>query len=156
MGNQVCCPFCEQEDENLLYRIAYSFSSGDAMTLVIGEDGNVRSRWGKLRTGHIPNQERVLRLVRNLTAFYRNQAKPYLINGRMIHAPTMECDTVAFSLNGQNTSVKLPAVLCTAWEAADGSEALILVNPADCETRCRINGKQIAIPALNAVMVRVL
>ena len=153
MGNQVACPLSEYEDENLLYRIAYSFSSGDAMTLVIDENGQVRTRWGKMKTDHVPDKEKILRLVKNLTAFYGEQAKPYLYNGRMIAPPTVACDTVAFSRSNGSSQVVLPAILGTAWEAEDGSQVLILVNPAEHEAVCRINGKQLSIPALNAIKV---
>ena len=153
MGNQVACPLCEEDDENLLYRIAYAFSSGDAMTLVISDDGRVRTWWGQLETDHIPNQEQILRLVKNLTSFYRNEAKSYLLNGRMIAPPIVECDTVAFKRFDRERSVILPSILSTAWESADGSKALILVNPSDKENRCKVNGKQILIPALDAIKI---
>ena len=156
MGNQVACPLSEYEDENLLYRIAYSFSSGDAMTLVIDENGQIRTGWGKRKTDHVPDKEKILRLVKNLTAFYREQAKPYLYNGRMIAPPAVVCDTVAFSRSNGSSQVVLPAILGTAWEAEDGSRALILVNPADREAVCRVNEKQIPIPGLNAIKVPLL
>ena len=48
MGNQVNVPqlFKSQyATENLLYRIAYSFTAGDMLTLVLGENGSVV--WGE-------------------------------------------------------------------------------------------------------------
>ena len=126
------------------------------MTLVIDENGQIRTGWGKRKTDHVPDKEKILRLVKNLTAFYREQAKPYLYNGRMIAPPAVVCDTVAFSRSNGSSQVVLPAILGTAWEAEDGSRALILVNPADREAVCRVNEKQISIPGLNAIKVPLL
>lgn len=153
MGNQVSCPFREQDDESILYRIAYSFSAGDAMTLVISDDGKVRTKWGKLNTDHLPNQEKILRLVKNLISFYKNEAKDYLFCGRMIVPPSLECGTAEFMRNYRDTGVTLPDVLGTAWEADNGSRVLILVNPFDRESKCFVNEKQVTIPPLDAVKI---
>ena len=123
------------------------------MTLVISDDGKVRTKWGKLNTDHLPNQEKVLRLVKNLTSFYKNEAREYLFDGRMIVPPTVECGTVEFMRNYRDTGVILPTVLSTAWKKDDGSRVLILVNPFDKETSCVVNKKQITLPALNAVKI---
>ena len=150
MGNQVSCPLRKQDDENLLYRIAYSFSSGDAMTLILSDDGLIRSRWGEFLPDHVVDQEKVFKLIKNLTAFYKNEAKSYLYNGRMIKPPKVECETVEF-ITDDNFTVILPAVLHSAWQSEDGNKALILVNPFDREVKCKVDGKQVEIPPLNAI-----
>ena len=154
MGNQVCCPFSETDDDSLLYRMAYSFSIGDSMTLILDQDGNARSWWGKLYTEHIPSQEKLLRLVKNLTAFYREQGKPYLSSGRMIQADRVECDTVSFGCDNGTVST-LPALLCSAWEASDGTRARILVNPKDEVARCRLGEGEITVAPLSAILLPV-
>lgn len=150
MGNQVSCPLRKQDDENLLYRLAYSFSIGDAMTLVLSDDGFVRSKWGRFLPDHIIDQEKVFKLVKNLTTFYKNEAKPYLYNGRMITPPLVECEKVDF-LTNENLTVTLPSVLCSAWQSEDGSKAIILVNSFDCEVKCKVENREVVIPALNAI-----
>ena len=153
MGNQVACPLSEEDDNNLLYRIAYSFSIGDAMTLVIDENGHIRSWWGQLFTNHVPNQNNILLLVKNLTAFYNKQAKQYLYNGRMIEQPQVSCENLIFDTDGSDHKVVLPKILSTAWEADDGSKALILVNPSVNEAQCIIDGKKVSVPSLNAIKI---
>ena len=155
MGNQVGCPLREEDDENLLYRIAYSFSIGDCMTLIINQDGQVKSRWGKPKTDHIPNQEKILRLVKNLTAFYHNEAKPYLFAGRMIKPLEVECGTLEFLRHDCDGSVTLPSVLSSAWETSDGHRAQILVNPQDKEIVCSVGGLEHKLHPLSAVLFNI-
>ena len=152
MGNQVCCPFSETDDDSLLYRMAYSFSIGDSMTLILDQDGNARSWWGKLYTDHIPSQEKLLRLVKNMTAFYRERAKPFLSNGRMIATSPIECGTLSFPCDNGTVST-LPAVLSSAWEANDGTRARILVNPQDAPARAIVDGAPIELAPLSAVLL---
>jgi hypothetical protein len=66
------------------------------MTLALSDDGLVRSRWGGFHPDHIIDSEKVFKLIRSLTAFYKNEAKPYLYNGRMIPPPLVECEKVDF------------------------------------------------------------
>jgi hypothetical protein len=149
MGNQVCCPFSEESDESLLYRMAYSFSVGDSMTLILDQDGNARSWWGKLHTDHIPDQDKILRLVRNLTAFYRERGKPYLLSGRMICADTVVCEQISLPCT-DGKAMRLPAILTSAWESEDGGRAQIFVNPQDKEVTFSFAGKAITIAPLSA------
>lgn len=153
MGNQVSCPLSETDDGNLLYRLAYSFSVGDSMTLVIDQDGQIKSRWGGLRTNHVADKEKILRLVENLTAFYKDEGKEFLFNGRMISSPKVECGKIEFLRDDSDRKVKLPSILSTAWESADGNRALILVNPSDEESTCRVEGVDYVISPLSAVKI---
>ncbi len=153
MGNQVCCPFRAEED-TLRYRLAYSFSIGDSMTLVLTQDGELMSYWGMRDFSILPDKEKALRLIANLTHFYREQAKPYLYAGRMIPAPAVACQSIAFTRRNDGRTVTLPALLSSAWEATDGSRALILVNPQEMEARCTVNGETVCVPASDAVLLR--
>ena len=153
MGNQVACPLREQDDENLWYRLAYSFSIGDCMTLILDQDGQIKSRWGRALTDHIPNQEPILRLVKNLSGFYHEKAKPYLFAGRMMTPLTVECDTLAFLRRDIEGTVTLPSILSTAWISPDGKLAQILVNPQDKEATCSVGGKKYAIAPLSAIII---
>ncbi|MBR5615787.1 MAG: hypothetical protein IKW66_03105, partial [Clostridia bacterium] len=84
MGNQVSNPLAEENDDNLAYRIAYSFSIGDCMTLVLDQDGGVVTRWGNVTAKRKPDSERMIRLVSKLCEFYREKGRDYLLDGRMI------------------------------------------------------------------------
>ena len=149
MGNQVCCPFPERID-TLRYRMAYAFAAGDCMTLVLTENGEPASHWGTRDFVHLPDKAKAFTLIRNLTGFYREKAKPYLLSGRMIAPPDVEAPTVTYpSLHGE---IALPAVISSAWEA-EGKRALILVNPEDTDLACRVDGREITVGALGAEMV---
>ena len=152
MGNQVSCPLREQDDENLWYRLAYSFAAGDCLTLVLDQDGQIRSRWGKtkLEEPHLPDQAKVLRLVHTLTALYHNEAKPYLYAGRMITPLAVDCPTVEFRRHDGARTVVLPAVVSTAWQAPDGRCAQLLVNPTEKEVSCRVGTQNVTVPPMEA------
>jgi hypothetical protein len=152
MGNQVCCPFTSDND-TLRYRLAYSFSIGDSMTLVLTQDGDIASYWGMRDFSVLPDKEKTLSLIANLTRFYKEHAKPYLYAGRMIASPIVECDSVVFTTVDAQRTLTLPAVLSSAWEAEDGSRAMILVNPSENEAKCKISGRTVAIPPLDAVIL---
>ena len=153
MGNQVCCPFPVTED-TLRYRMAYSFSVGDCMTLVLTQDGDLAASWGQRDFTALPDKKKALRMVANLSRFYKEKAKPYLLGGRMTESPTVSCDTVTWPVGGKGYTVTLPTVLSSAWESENG-RAVILVNPEDREQICEVDKNTITIPPLDAVLVMV-
>lgn len=149
MGNQVSCPFRSDVD-SLRWRMAYSFAAGDCMTLVLTPDGILMPNWGTRDFEHAPDKAKTLAMVRNLTKFYQEQAKPYLFCGRMIPAKPVDCDTITYEVSGRMRS--FPAIHTTAWETPDGKKAQIFVNPGDEAITCRIDGTTITVPAMNAVL----
>ncbi len=153
MGNQVCSNLYE-EDGTLPYRLAYSFSIGDCMTLVMAPEGDLMDHWGTRDFEHHPNKDVVCALIANLTRFYREQAKPYLYAGRMIPLPDFECEMKTFRCRYAAKDPVMPAVHASAWEAADGSKALILVNPSEENEDCVVQGEKTTVPALKAVLMK--
>ncbi len=152
MGNQVCGDL-RGDHETLTYRIAYSFAAGDCMTLVLSPDGRIQSYWGQRDLSDLPDSDKVLTFIRNLTHFYREEAKPYLYAGRMIPAMPVECPDRAFIGNWGTRPFTLPALHSTAWEAPDGSRAQMVVNPENTDVTCRVGGETVTVPALNAVLI---
>lgn len=152
MGNQVACPFLPSED-TLRYRLAYSFSIGDCMTLVLTQDGDLMAHWGMRDFSVLPDKEKALRLIGNLSRLYKEKAKPYLYSGKMVATPAVECGSVSFSLSVSDHKIKLPAILSSAWEDEDGNRALLLVNPQDKEAFCTVNGNEYKIPPLDALLL---
>lgn len=152
MGNQVSCPF-ENDQDTLNYRVGYSFAAGDLMTLVLTPDGQLMTNWGNHDFSRLPDREKALDLVANLSRFYREKAKPYLYNGRMIPAKDVSCGEKEFVLSWYGRKYAFPAVYTTAWQADDGSRAQILVNPGDTDEICTVDGRQITVPARDAVMI---
>ena len=153
MGNQVECPLDDADERAFLYRLAYSFSIGDSMTLVLTEDGQIMSRWGLRDFSHLPKKETVLSFVKNLVSVYKGKAGKYLYDGRMIASPDVSCDTITFARRNGAHPIELPAILSSAWEAEDGSRALIFVNPAKVEVACTVDGRHVSVPALGAVVL---
>lgn len=52
-----------------------------------------------------------------------------------LHPPKVECDAIAYHENFRGTEIDndKPAVFATAWEAADGSRALMFANATPYE-----------------------
>ncbi len=146
MGNQVCCPF-PSEIDTLRYRIGYSFSIGDCMTVVLTPNGDLMSSWGTHDFEHTPDKEKTLAFVAKMTRFYREVAKPYLYNGRMIKGMSIECGAAPYGHN-------LPEILSSAWEA-DGRRVQILINPFDEDKTCKVGEKEITVPANDAIMMTI-
>ena len=155
MGNQVCCPFKIEED-TLRYRLAYSFSIGDSMTLVMSEDGRLASHWGIKDFSFPSDDEKTFGFIAKLTRFYKEYGKPYLYAGRMITSPEIECSTVMIPKANSESFFSLPALLSSAWEARDGSRALIIVNPHDNDLECKVNGNKITVPSSDVIMIPLL
>ena len=152
MGNQVSCPFMGDQD-TLNYRVGYSFAAGDLMTLVMTPDGQLMTNWGNHDFTRLPDREKALDLVANLCRFYREGAGKYLYNGRMIPAKPVACEKVHAHMEWYGRAFAFPAVYSTAWLAEDGTRAQIFVNPGDKEQICAVEGREITVPARDAVMI---
>ncbi len=152
MGNQVSCPFGNDQD-TLNYRVGYSFAAGDLMTLVLTPDGSLMTNWGNHDFSRLPDREKALDLVANLCRFYREGAGKYLHNGRMIPAKPVTCGQKEFWMEWYGHACTFPTVYSTAWQAEDGTRAQILVNPGDTAETCTVDGREITIPARDAVMI---
>lgn len=154
MGNQVSCHL-QAEEDTLPYRIAYAFSAGDCMTVVLTPDGDLLPYWGARDFDNLPNKAHVFSLIANLTRFYHEEAKPYLYAGRMISALPVDCEYQKFSCRYVDHRFTMPSVLTSAWEADDGRRAQILINPWEKDAVCTVNGKTLTIPAFDAVLMEI-
>ena len=152
MGNQCGCPF-EPAFDTIRYRLGYSFSIGDFMTLVIAPNGDLMTHWSTRDFDHAPNMEKALLFIKNLTKFYNEVGHEYLCSGKMSASPDIECDTISIPLTrGQEKSV-LPRLLSSTWERADGRVAYIVVNP-ECENvKFKINSEEFEAPPLDAMLI---
>lgn len=152
MGNQVCCGLTHKE-ENLCYRMAYSFTAGDCLTLVLTPDGNIFPNWGCHDFSFIPSREKTLKFIENMTRFYSEEAKPYLFDGKMIK-PLAYVSGMTFVTRGRGDRIDVPAVLSTAWEK-DGKRAQIFVNHTSSDVRVSFNGESFTVPALSGEIRRI-
>ena len=152
MGNQVCCTFSTEED-TLRHRLAYSYCAGDCMTLVITPDGELMSSWGTRDFVNYPDKNKAFRLIANLTRAYRSGLAKYLYDGRMIPSPSVKCDKTVFHNQEKTREIFLTSVAYSAWEARDGSRALIVVNPDGIQRKCYVEGKMIEVPPLDVLSI---
>ena len=64
---------------------------------------------------------------------YRGEGRKWLAHGRQLHPPKIECSSVAYHENfrGKEIDNVKPVVFGTAWEATDGTRALMFANATD-------------------------
>ncbi len=149
MGNQVACGLTHKE-ENLCYRMAYSFTAGDCITLVLTPDGNIFPNWGCHDFSFIPNREKTLKFITNMTKLYSEEAKPYLYDGKMIKPLDYECEKT-FVTRASGSKIEVPTVLSTAWKK-DGKKAQVFVNHTDSDVTVSFNGESFTLPALSGTV----
>ena len=152
MGNQCGCPF-EPKVDTLRYRLAYSFSIGDIMTLTVAPSGNLMSHWGTHDFKSCPDMEKTLAFIKNVTDFYRNGGKKYLYAGKMSPSTEIECEEIRIPLFRGREYATLPRLLSSTWQADNGNTAYIVVNPEDVSVKFKIGGNEYEAPPLNAVLV---
>lgn len=153
MGNQVGNPFVNETD-TLRYRIGYSFAAGDAMSLTLAPDGRLLAEWGTREFENTPDKDKALAFVARLTSLYKEKAKPFLLDGRMIPLPPFTCPTVTYERKDlPHHTVTLPALHATAWQSADGARAVLIVNPHEEAMTCTVSGKALSVPPMDALLL---
>lgn len=174
MGNQVSTGYDnEKSPDSLLERLAYSFSAGDMLTLVMNDDGNIAWKWGLRDFTYVPEQEPVKQLVRNLNGWRQGYGKQYLHTGKMVKGFDVSCDENLFYFwtGGTFTRKKLHT---RAWQSETGTVGQFLINYNKEDVECTVSlpeetaewvtldgtrqllpsGTQtLTIPALSAVLI---
>ncbi|MBE5732322.1 MAG: hypothetical protein E7353_04715 [Clostridiales bacterium] len=151
MGNQVGCPFKQSED-TLRYRLAYSFVAGDSMTIVMNPDEKIMAHWGREYFENKTDGDKALLLIRNLTRFYNEKAKPYLYNGRMTSGQIIESGVDYFERRDKAGQIGLSRLFYSYWEKDDGKVAII-ANPTEQFIVTNVEGNKITVAPLDAVLV---
>ena len=152
MGNQCGCPF-EPYVDTLRYRLAYSFSIGDIMTLILAPNGDLMTHWGTHDFEHCPDMERTLLFIKNVMAFYNREGKKYLYSGKMKIAEEVESGEIVIPLFRGRKEAALPRLLSSAWETDDGRTAYVVVNPEEKEIEFSIGEDKYIAPSLNAILI---
>jgi len=118
----------EQGANHLLLRTAYSFTIGDLMTIVLTEEGEIHWAWCTRFSVPVPDQESIITLIRNLTAWRKQAAHDALVYGRM---------EKPFSIIGKETAdvhvtdgsiLKFDKVLTSRFLTEEGGDVQLLVN----------------------------
>ena len=175
MGNQVCADYFVTPDKNpesYYERIAYAFSAGDLLTVIINDDGEIERSWGKDRNiEFMPDAEKTASLVKNLNA-WRQKYPNYLNTGRMEKPLAIDCQIHTMQRKFGST-IDIPKIHTSAFSDHSGSLAQFLINWTDNDVEAEIknstvtyvirdiNGneltpsenKKIKIPPLCAVMM---
>lgn len=152
-GNQCSNPLrCE---DTMCARIAYSFAAGDCMTIVLLPDGRLMTNWSNHDFSNLPDKEKTLSLVANLTKFYKEKVSDFLYDGRMIEALPFECGNIPVHLHYYDRHESyLPEIYSTAWEK-NGKRVQIFVNHTDDDIVLDVCGKTVTVKALDAEMVEI-
>lgn len=103
----------------------------DSITIgEVMEDGSVRPMKASGKSAYFDFMSRWMRL-------YNGKGRPYLAHGRRVRPPRFECATFEYSQRrgwtNKNIVRKMPVIRHAAYEAADGSRALMLVNSTNKE-----------------------
>lgn len=148
MGNQVSLGLDGQT--TLLYRLAWSFSIGDVMTLVTTPDGRLMRSWGDHDFNALPDRDEALDFIGRLIAFQKQNLLPFFSGGRMLRPEPYTARRVSYPrVNG--TLFETVSVLSTAWEA-DGKRIQLFVNPCDTDETVTFRGTTLTVPARDAAM----
>lgn len=182
MGNQVFASQyidCEKSPENLLWRIAYAFNSGEMLSVTLRDHGIID--WGAATdwTSPPPDQDSALTLIRNLNRIRRQY--PHLLRyGKMIN-PVFHISGGKYNLHlkkqdgiflhREERIEILDSFVHSSWEAEDGSQGQVITNflpkiqKVICtpggDYSCKINGEQkkgifeLELPALSTMVLNI-
>ena len=83
------------------------------------------------------DKKEMLAFVERWIRLYRGEGRKWLAHGRQLHPPKIDCESVAYHENFRGTEIDnvKPTVFGTAWEAADGTRALMFVNATPYEQK---------------------
>lgn len=178
MGNQVGLNFTATEDD-LLYRLGYSFAAGDMSTLVLTQTGDIMQYWGSRNFDLLPDKAAVLSFIKNINAWRTGAGRDYLHLGRMLKPCALQCEGKNRILFENREPLLVDKLLTSCWQAPDGSVGQIVVNynreewtfsmdlPADrraclieaphepCPPREITGDTQIPISPLSALLVKI-
>lgn len=157
----------------ILWNLAWNFVSGNLLSVILKDKGDIHWNWCQLWSDPAPEQEPLIKLIANLSKWRREDMKKFLVAGRMVKAPEV-CSPLCTVHTKNQRPPQLPAVLSAAWQDGDGT-ALILASSLKEDTQVSVtlpeetkaeiitaygsetaSGKElkITVPALDAVMVK--
>lgn len=128
MGNQICA-MLEKSENNFTYRLAYSFASGDMLTVVLNGDGDLQYAWCDYvepKNKHL-DKSVVLPFVKTLNEWQRHGGHGFLHYGKMIAPVQVKCEKEKFLLEDNKTYLRPDSVVTTAYEY-NGKRVQFLVN----------------------------
>ena len=128
MGNQICA-MLEKKESNFTYRLAYAFTAGDMLTVVIDGKGDVLHAWCdyvKPQEKHV-DKDVALSFIKTLNSWRQKGGKNFLHYGKMISPMELQCTKEKFLLEDKKTYLVCDSVLSAAYEYG-GERVQFLVN----------------------------
>ena len=114
---------------NFLQRLAYAFSAGDMLTVILRGDGAMIWDWGTPWEEDTPDQEQMIQLIRNLNSWRRGAGKDFLVTGRMLKPIPFEgAVNVPMTTKPGGRSINFPSVLSSNWQLENDRKAQFFVN----------------------------
>jgi hypothetical protein len=130
-GNQVSTAEWIDTDSSphhVLLLTAYSFAAGDLMTIILKDGGKIHWSWCCRWEEEPPEQEPIIALIRNLTAWRKGAGRDYLHFGRMEKPLALNgVGEYAFKRK-KGSRLSYPSVLTTRWSLPERPDAQFLVN----------------------------
>lgn len=129
-GNGVCLAGWfdrKKSPQFLAYRLAYSFISGEVLSVTLKDGGRMHWSWVCGWEEEEPDQEILMKLIANLNGMRRGAARDFLVFGRM--EPGMPVRGASWELHFPDgrAPLSLPWVVSSSWSYRE-RRALILAN----------------------------
>jgi hypothetical protein len=132
MGNQNGASWAidhEKSPANFLQRLAYAFSAGDLLTVIIRDDGEMIWDWGGPRPVPVADRKETVRLINNLNGWRQGIGKEFLIHGRMLKPlPVEGTRNVPMITRTAGREIPFESVFLSNWMLPDGRKAQFIVN----------------------------
>ena len=128
MGNQICA-ILEKRYNNFTYRLAYSFTAGDMLTVVMNGKGELLHAWCDYVEPKEKNVDKgvALSFIKTLNAWRTKAGKNFLHKGKMVKPAPIACGKEKFRLEDGITYLTVDEALTCAYEYG-GKVAQFIVN----------------------------
>jgi len=155
---------------NVAFTLAYAFTAGNILSILLGTEGNVHWGWCVDWEGGSPkNQEALWNFTAHLNA-WRKHAKEFLYFGRMEKPEPIEGIDTYHLLRAEEGYAEFPELLYTAWSSSDKKvqfvvnfleteksftlkKEVVLYTEPQAQGQKVCNGESIKIPAYTAYML---
>ena len=140
---------CVKSPDNLQFRLARAFCSGEMLSVMLRDSGEID--WGTASDWNhpAPPQEPLPVLIRNLNAA-RRRHREFLLHGEMAEFPCpVECGS--YTLHYRKRQETFPSIASSSWRAGDGRILQCFVNFLTEPQQCRIGGRTYTIPPLEVL-----
>ncbi len=117
MGNQICA-MLEKRENNFTYRLAYAFTAGDMLTVVMNGSGDLQHAWcdyAEPKDKHV-DKDVALSFIKTLNSWRKTGGKEFLHYGKMIAPIAVKCGKERFLLEDKKTYFTADEVLCAAYQ----------------------------------------